>query len=286
MKIIITLFFLSLYIITVPAQQYMFQSEIGEFSNASSFYINPAGYIFVTDFGTDEIYKLDTLGTLLKEAGGYGWNSGSFDDPTGIYATTLNIYVCDKNNHRLQSFDRDLNFVSKLYTRESDNEDEIFGYPLSCAVSRQGDLFILDSENNRIVEFDLFGNYIRNFGGYDAGSFQLSNPITLSAAENGTLFVLDKKDIVVFDNFGNGLASFPHKGLIDDMNIVFSNFTASNDTTVFISTISINDGIKLEGVKLADYPALKNVVSALVFGYKLYVLLPDRIVVFGKTPQN
>ncbi|MBZ0200689.1 MAG: NHL repeat-containing protein, partial [Ignavibacteriaceae bacterium] len=264
------------------AQQYIFQSEIGEFSNASSFYISPAGYIYVTDFDSDEIYKLDTLGVLLKEAGGYGWNSGSFDDPTGVYATTLNIYVCDKNNNRLQSFDKDLNFVSQLFTRESDNDDEIFGYPLSCAVSRQGDLFILDSENNRVVEFDLFGNFIRNFGGYDAGRFQLSKPVTLSAAENSTMFVLDNKNIVIFDNFGNGIASFPHKGLIDDMNIVFGNFTASNDTTVFISTISTNDGIKLEKVELKGSEPLKNIVSALVFNHKFYVLLADRIVIFRK----
>lgn len=274
--------FLLLQLANVPAQTFVYKYDFGEFANASSFHINPAGYLFITDSGTDEIYKLDTLGVLLKDAGGYGWSEGTFDDPTGIYATTLNVYVCDKNNHRLQSFDKDLNFVSTLYTKESSNEDERFGYPVSCAVSRQGDLFLLDSENNRVIGFDLFGNFIRNFGGYDAGDFQLSKPLVLRAAVNGHIFVLDKNDIIIYDSYGNGITSIPHKGLITDFNIIFSNFTANCDSMVFINSSSLNEGLKLEQVNLTGFPPMKDIVSTLIFNNKLYVLKRNCIVVFEK----
>jgi len=66
---------------------------MGKFKNASSFTYSSAGFIYVTDSGTDEVYKLDTLGNLLKSAGGYGWDPGLFDVPTGIYANPLSVYV-------------------------------------------------------------------------------------------------------------------------------------------------------------------------------------------------
>jgi DNA-binding beta-propeller fold protein YncE len=282
MKIFSIGILLNLLLTNVSAQSFVYQYDFGEFANASSFHINPAGYLFVTDTGTDEIYKLDTLGTLLKEAGGYGWSEGAFDDPTGIYATTLNVYVCDKNNHRLQSFDKDLNFVSTLYTRESSYEDERFGYPVSCAVSRQGDLFLLDSENNRVIGFDLFGNFLRNFGGYDAGSFQLSKPLVLRTSGYSNIFVLDKNDIIIYDSYGNGITSFPHKGLINDLNIIFNNFSASCDSMVFINNASSNDELKLVQVNLTGFPPMKDIVSTLIFNNKLYVLRRNCIVVFEK----
>ena len=53
-------------------------------------------------------------------------------------------------------------------------------YPVSCATSNQGDLYFIDSENKRIMKFDIFGNFILNFGGFDAGKYQLSNPKQLA----------------------------------------------------------------------------------------------------------
>ena len=165
---------------SLSAQSFEFSQSIGKFERASSFYITANGLIYVSDSGKDEIVMFDTIGNNLKSFGGYGWDENSFDDPSDVFADPLTIYVADKNNHAIKRFDKNLNYLSSLNTRESDNSEEQFGYPLSCATSNQGDLYFIDSENRRVMKFDIYGNFITNLGGFDAGKYLLSNPSQLS----------------------------------------------------------------------------------------------------------
>jgi len=262
------------------AQNYIFQKEIGKFKNASAFYMNDAGILYVTDSNTDEVYKLDTLGRVLKYTGGFGWDSGEFDNPTNIFATALNVYVCDKNNNRIERFDKDLNYISQIYTRDSNNKDERFGYPLSVATSNQGDLFILDSENNRIIKFDLLGNFISNFGGFDAGAYSLSNPICFAISRQNNIYVIDGKNLVVFDQYGNGVAKFSTNLSFKKINIISGNLTVNTDNEIYFSSLS--NQFSLSKISLEDMKMDNNIVSSLIFGDKLYVLTPKEILIFRK----
>ncbi len=111
-KKFLILFFIS--ITTLYSQQFGYDYSIGKFKDASSFSVSPSGFIYITDSGSDEIYKIDTLGKVVKNFGGYGWDNELFDNPVDVFATDLSVYVCDKNNHRIQRFDKDLNFISSL----------------------------------------------------------------------------------------------------------------------------------------------------------------------------
>jgi len=86
------------------AQNFELTESIGKFNRASSFYITAAGFIYVTDTDLDEVFKIDTLGNLIKSFGGYGWSDNSFDDPKDIFADPLTIYVADKNNLKSINF--------------------------------------------------------------------------------------------------------------------------------------------------------------------------------------
>ena len=149
-----------------------------------------------------------------------------------VFANPLSVYVSDKNNHRIQKFDKDLNFISLLYTRESDNPAERFGYPLSAVTSNQGDLFILDSENKRILKFDLFGHFVLNFGGFDSGNYALVNPEKMVVSPSNTLFVLDGKKIVVFDQYGNGVNELQTGSELKSINLVFNNLLLNTSLTI------------------------------------------------------
>ncbi len=256
--------------------QFLF--EFGEFSNASSFTISSSGIIYVTDLNKNEISSFDTLGNKLKDVGGFGWQSGLFDQPVDIFANPLAVYIADKNNHRIQQFDRNLNFISSLSSRSEDFESN-FGFPLSLAVSNQGDLFILDGENTRVIKFDMFGNFLTSFGGIDGGNFNLKKPSSLSVDSKGLVFVSDDKTLNIFDSFGNGLNKVNFNHQIKSIRIVFNDYVIVTKNSIQKLIIE-NESFKVEPVEVVDVK-LSEIKSALIFNHKLYLLLFNKIKVFS-----
>lgn len=260
-------------------QYYYYEIAFGKFKSASSFHINPSGHIFVTDNVTHEVYKLDTLGNLLKSNGGFGWDDAAFDEPADVFATDLSVFVADKNNHRIQRFDRDLNFISKLVRRESTNRNEIFGYPMGVTTSNQGDLFILDSENNRVLKFDLFGNFVTDMGGFDAGNYVLTKPKRIAISRNNNIFVLDKNGLIIFDFFGNGIGKIETGEEFTNIRIIFNYLTINDTKNVWISDLRSSEST-LKILNLSGYDELKEIRSSFLFNNKLYVLSRNEIVVY------
>ncbi|MEK9138478.1 MAG: NHL repeat-containing protein [Bacteroidota bacterium] len=143
---------------------------------------------------------------LKREIGGSGWENDQFDRPAGMWARNgIDVFVADYGNHRIQRFDRSLNYISTLYTRENPNPDERFGYPTDVALSRLGDLFICDKENSRIVKVNRFSQVERTLGGFDAGKGRLSAPTQVEIGPKDHVYVVDGTRVVVYDTFGNFL---------------------------------------------------------------------------------
>lgn len=280
MKLHITILILLFVAVSFP-QQYQFERSIGKFVNASSFYINSAGFIYVSDIATDEITALDTVGNILKKIGGYGWRESAFDNPADIFADALKVYVADKNNNRIQRFDKNLNFNFQIYTRESENEQERFGYPLSAVMSNLGDIFILDSENSRIVKFDIFGNFLQNFGGYDYGNFALEKPIQLAVSMQNNIFVIDGSEIVIFDQYGNGIGRTSGAEVFESIRIIFDWLTVTTKEKIYSANLRLPD-ISLKEIILSGIDNKLDLVSALIFNNKLYVLTNKEIVIFSR----
>jgi DNA-binding beta-propeller fold protein YncE len=263
-------------------QSFKFESTIGNFKGASSFFINPAGIIYVTDSATDEIYMIDTLGVPVRSIGGYGWRESAFDNPIDVFADALKVFVTDKNNHRIQRFDKNLNYNFQISTRESSVEEERFGYPLSAVMSNQGDIFILDSENLRILKFDIFGNFIQNFAGYDYGNYALTNPKQLAISMQNNIFVIDDNVILIFDQFGNGIGRVEGEQDFSGIKIIFNELVINTDEMIFYANLR-NPGLNITEVKLTAYEEAIKIVSALIFNNKLYLLTKKQILVFNKS---
>ncbi len=259
------------------AQSYNKVNEFGKFQNASSFAITMNGIIYVTDSYKNELYKLDTLGNVLTFIGGYGWDTSQFDDPVDVFATPLNVYVADKNNNRIQIFDKDLNFLSVITTSDNTDNNFAFGYPSSVGVSGQGDMFILDSDNDRILKYDLSGNFSQEIGGVDAGEFSISSPIKFAVSKNGNVFVLESGYVDVFDQYGNGLFKLKTNSEVENINITFSYLTLVNPETVSIINLANRNKI-FNQFKFNDNQTI--IADGLVFNNKLYILTRHSIFVF------
>jgi hypothetical protein len=162
------------------------------------------GNLFVLDSEASILREYSRDRVLIHEVGGQGWETDRFDRPMGIWAQNgIDVYIADYGNHRIQRYDRNLTFVSSLYTRDNPNPDQRFGYPSDVSLSRTGDLFICDTDNSRIVKVNLLNGVFVPFGGFGAGQGRLLRPWRAQVGPKDNVYVLDAPRVVVFDNFGN-----------------------------------------------------------------------------------
>ena len=177
---------------------------IGTFKSAVALSVDPFGNMYVIDGGTSELLKYSADGRLLAKVGGYGWEQGTFDRPADVVTPNgLDVYVADYGNHRIQRFDRNLNFVSSYSTQQDEEQPIRFGYPQSVALSRFGSMFIADGENKRIVKLTPDGAVERVFGDIGSGAGKLSSPRKVRVSADDRAYVIDGNAVVVFDVFGN-----------------------------------------------------------------------------------
>lgn len=281
MKFNLLTLFLFQFFVSLSAQNFVYDKSIGKFSEATSFSINPTGNIFVTDAGSNELIKMDKIGNVIVSRGGYGWAPSTFDYPADVFAQTLRIAVADKNNNRIQFFDKDLTFLSEFTTKEKDDELYSFQYPVASAFSYQGDLFILDSDNARILKYNLIGDFILEIGSYDAGDFSLNNPVTFAVSPDGKLFVINENKIILFDQFGNGLSIIDAGFNAENINITFNNLVINNSTKIKYADLSSSPVILKEFKPEHDFID-GDIIEALLFDSKLFILTSRSIFVFNQ----
>ncbi|MEE8603945.1 MAG: 6-bladed beta-propeller [Candidatus Aminicenantaceae bacterium] len=88
------------------------------------------------------------------------------------------------------------------------DENKIFSEPKDVAISKEGEIYILDE--NRIQIFDKSGNYLRAIGRGGRGPGDLLNPIFLEIDKQNNLVIVEKDNhrIQISSSKGDYLGSF------------------------------------------------------------------------------
>ena len=258
-------------------------SEIGHFQKASAFSFNEAKAFFILDKGSNEIIKLDSTGVLLKKIGGTGWDEYTFDSPADICVTMLKVYIADRNNNRIQAYDKDLNFLFSLDPKNFTLAKSVFKYPVSSHASPYGDIYIADSDNKQILKFNSNWEYVNTFGNYEYGKFAVANPVKLTSDSNGNIYLLDGKKIILFDQFGNGIAinTLPEKP--NNIGIMNNILTAAYDNYVMFSAVNpaVPGIYKLGKI---EFDIKGKIVDAIITAGKAYILTENSIFIFSIPP--
>jgi predicted membrane-bound mannosyltransferase/DNA-binding beta-propeller fold protein YncE len=161
------------------------------------------GDLYVADSRNHRILHLAPDGSLLQEWGAFGDQAtgnaliGTFNEPWGVaVGPDGSVYVTDTWNHRVQKFTKDGEPLTMWGQYGQPLPDDIkskssFWGPRGIAVNSEGQVFIADTGNKRIVVFDEDGNYLTEFGtaGLDAGQFD--EPVGVAVALDGTVYVTD-----------------------------------------------------------------------------------------------
>lgn len=190
--------------------------EAGE--NLSRIAHSKSGVIYALDGDGNKLLKISSDGELLNRIGGFGWSDEQFDLPADIWVTGLDIFIADQNNHRIQRYDIELNFISTLegVSEETGNID--FEYPSAVAQSNRGNVYIADPVNGQVLKYSSEGNFLLQFGGLGYNEGRLIEPVSIGITSNETVIVADRERnmILMFDEFGNYLNS-AGEGLFSDI---------------------------------------------------------------------
>lgn len=124
--------------------------------NPTGIAVAPNGHVFVADgYGQNWIHEFDENQKYVKSFGGRGSGDGQFQTCHGIAIDRRGdkplLLVCDRENHRLQHFDLDGNFVAVITKDENHRPCSISFHGKNAAVAElDGRVAIID-ETNKVV---------------------------------------------------------------------------------------------------------------------------------------
>lgn len=159
------------------------------------------------------------------------------DTHHGIFVdTNFDLYVADYYNHRIQLFRSGESNGITVAGQRSTAITTILKRPTGIVLDADKYLFVVDSDNNRIIGSDLngFRCLVGCSGSSGSASNQLNNPFTLCFDSYGNIFVTD--------SFNHRIQKF----------ILLTNSTNPSDpinsTMSAVSTISTNSSNKCESI--------------------------------------
>jgi DNA-binding beta-propeller fold protein YncE len=184
-------------------------TAIGQFNWPQGIAVN-GSIAYIVDSNNGRIQRLDLNAKyFLEPFGGLGKKSGRFLRPIGICIFQDEIFIADTRNHRIQVFSMN-GVVKRIFGELGDGNDQ-FRLPTSCAISKNGELFVVDSKHALVKVFDLEGRFIRKFAGLSSqrkepGRLNLPTGICLDG-KSGVVYVADTGNsrVQAFDDSGKFL---------------------------------------------------------------------------------
>ena len=174
----------------------------GQFIQPFGLALDRLGHLYVADSGNNRIQVVDLDGDFITEFGSRGWRIGEFDQPT---ATAINLqrteilYVIDTGNSRVQY----CNLVDRIFHHMLGNQlDDDSGnlstgphidldLPNGIGIGRNGEIYVVDTGNNRFIQFDSEGRPVLSRGSFGAESEQFRDPTHLVVDPHGYIYVVD-----------------------------------------------------------------------------------------------
>ena len=174
----------------------------------TNFDISQSGDFYALDQRNNRLLRISKKGEVLGFIGGFGWQEEQFDSPSAIWVTSLDVFVADRNNHRIQRYDRELNFISILDGSGGFDEGE-FEYPAGVAQSARGNLYLSDSFNGKLLKYSLEGKFLLEFGGIGYAEGNVIEPGSIGITPDEKVVVADvaRNTLLYYDEFGNFLFS-------------------------------------------------------------------------------
>jgi len=180
-------------------------------STLSLLLAEPTNYTYNYDFWFEQVASPDAYyvsAFILGDALG----AGHFRDPQGLFIRDNRIYVCDSGNNRIVKITAQENGEHIVDAVVSfviiDGEESNLSYPMDIFENRDGDLYIADTNNNRVLMLDNNWNFKSAiYKPYDESMNEFTEfiPVKLVVDFANRLFVQAR-------NVNKGLMEFNNRG--------------------------------------------------------------------------
>jgi DNA-binding beta-propeller fold protein YncE len=194
-----------------------------------------SGDIYVVDAGNNRVEKFDSTGAYVMQWGSYGNGVGQFNNPRGITTVVLSgttyVYVSDSNG--VEKFQTDGTPVLHFGSGGGyGNPGGAFYSPQGIAVDSTGKLYVTDSGNQYVQEFDPDGTYNTSISGFSG-----PNGIAVDLADNVYVADTNHNQVKEFDSGGASVTqwstvNYPYNIAVD---------TSSGDVYI---TSGYNNGVE------------------------------------------
>jgi uncharacterized protein (TIGR03663 family) len=159
--------------------------------------IDDLGRVVVTDTGNDRLVIFDADGKAITSFGGQGFTPGEFDEPVGLAVDGEGrLFVADTWNQRMQVFAHDENGnyaplvswdIYGWFGESWDNKPYI-------GADQDGNIFVVDPESSRVLEFNYTGQILRIWGNYGSGPDEIGLAGAVAVDPTGGVWVTDTEN--------------------------------------------------------------------------------------------
>jgi aldose sugar dehydrogenase len=233
------------------------QGRDSRFNAPEGIAVDQQGNVYVVDTDNDRIQKFSANGTFIGELGRHGVRNGTFKNPEGIALDQQgNVYVVDTGNNRIQKFSANFsgNFSANSpngtylaqWGKHGVEPDSRFNAPEGIAVDRRGNVYVVDTGNNRIQKFSANGTFLGKFGSFGTNDTSFDAPEGIALDQQGNVYVVDTGNnrIQKFSANGTFLGKFgsfgpdenqfkyPSAAAVDSQGNIFIADTSNNRVSV------------------------------------------------------
>lgn len=171
--------------------------------------VDEEGRIFVADCHNHCIKIMNREGKLIKSFGSFGNKNGQLNNPTDVAISGDKVFVCDKDNNRVQYFTPDGAFLGKFSIGCGQLKR-----PWGLCVDSRGHIVVLDTRNDCVQVFSEDGGFVKSFGSRGTGHCEFLQPYFAAVHKNGNIYITDNGNhrVQVFDDSYGYLFEFGNDG--------------------------------------------------------------------------
>ncbi len=176
----------------------------GEFEHPEGIAVAANGDVYVADTGNDRVQEFEESGTYLAQFGNSGSTEERVTKPSGVaVAPNGDVWVVNGSkteelgSYRVREYTGQGKYVrrfgkefEKAFDTCGDLAAEWVKTPHGIAVAPNGEVYLTDTGDGCVGEFNEEGKYIRRFGSEGTGNGQLREPDGVSIVD-GRVYVMD-----------------------------------------------------------------------------------------------